>query len=147
MKLRDPNFRPGLVVLQVSVIGTFSMCIWGTFSLFFLLAYFSMCFFIAFSWRWLAGKVFAPVRACCGRLHEFREYKCVLLVYGDFNASALWSSHMYLYGRRHILSYKQAKSCFVSLQVGDRDDSNLYISMKLKAAAEVKKKKKTCATL
>lgn len=27
----------------------------------------------------------------------------------------------------------------VSLQVGDRDDSNLYISMKMKAAAEVNK--------
>lgn len=32
----------------------------------------------------------------------------------------------------------QAKWCSVSLQVGDRDDSNVYISMKLKAAAEVK---------
>lgn len=34
--------------------------------------------------------------------------------------------------------FLQAKWYPVSLQVGDRDDSNLYISMKLKAAAEVK---------
>lgn len=31
------------------------------------------------------------------------------------------------------------KWCFASLQVGNRNDSNLYISMKLKAAVEVKR--------
>lgn len=38
-----------------------------------------------------------------------------------------------------ILSHLFCRSLIiVYLQVGDRDDSNLYISMKLKAAAEVK---------
>lgn len=40
-------------------------------------------------------------------------------------------------GRSILPSHKHTQRYFLSLQVGDREDSNLYISMKLKAAAEV----------
>lgn len=70
MKLKDPNFRPGLVVLQVTSLS-------------------------------------CSTRPLCKRFSPF--------------------------------SYWQAEWCFVFMQVGDRDDSNLYISMKLKAAGEVKR--------
>lgn len=81
MKLKDPNFSPGLVVLQVSI------------------------------W-WISNIV--------------KAHRCIKQM---FSWSIRTLCNVPLFCRRVII---------VSLQVGDRDDSNLYISMKLKAAKEVK---------